>query len=89
MEKDLEKGKLSDDEEITEEEMAKFEEELRELSNLEVGDEKALLDYAPSELEDYQLQKLAAALNVGRRKASVSVQQLYLPIHLCITCFSF
>ncbi|GLJ43904.1 hypothetical protein SUGI_0915290 [Cryptomeria japonica] len=95
LEKDLENDTLSDDEEITEEEMAKFEEELRGLSNAEAGDEiteeemakfeeelrglsnaeaadeKALLDYAPLELEDYQLQKLAAALNVGRRKASI------------------
>ncbi|KAH9297786.1 hypothetical protein KI387_029468, partial [Taxus chinensis] len=71
LEKDLEKDELSDDEDITEEEMAKFEEELSELSDIEADDEKALPDYSTLELEDWQLEKLAAALNLGRRKASI------------------
>lgn len=74
LEKDLEKDQLSDDDEndiITEEEVSKFEEELKEaLSDIE-DDDEALDEYPPLKLENWQLQKLAAALEVGRRKVSV------------------
>lgn len=75
LEKDLEKDQLSDDDEdnmITEEEVSKFEEELKEaLTDIE-DDEEAWDEYPPLKLENWQLQKLAAALEVGCRKVSVS-----------------
>jgi hypothetical protein len=75
LEKDLEKDQLSDDDEndmITDEEISKFEEELKEAISDIDDDEEALDEYPPLKLENWQLQKLAAALEVGRRKVSVS-----------------
>lgn len=74
LEKDLEKDQLSDDDEndmITEEEVSKFEEELNEAISDIDDDEEALDEYPPLKLENWQLQILAAALEVGRRKVSV------------------
>lgn len=74
LEKDLEKDQLSDDDEndmITEEELSKFEEELNGAISDMDDDEEALDEYPPLKLENWQLQILAAALEVGRRKVSV------------------
>jgi hypothetical protein len=76
LEKDLEKDQLSDDDEndmITDEEISKFEEELKEAISDIDDDEEALDEYPPLKLENWQLQKLAAALEVGRRKVSVKI----------------
>jgi len=91
LEEDLENDDLSvddDEDEISEEDMARFEKELAEaieevgsvdesagdplLSSADYGDDEQLGGSERPELKTWQLRRLARALKIGRRKTSVS-----------------
>lgn len=82
-----------DDDEISEEDMARFEKELAEaiedagsvdesaedslLSSGDYGNDEQIDRSEGPELKTWQLRRLARALKIGRRKTSVSSEQLY------------